>query len=276
MACVWLGSLALPRMELLTDAGKHAFDGGSAQATCSACEAVVYSLSLAIRQPFESVERLGSRERWEALNRQLFLQQVLDPSRCTSAMKYYDLAFVPGVGTRFVFGAAARRLPVQMELNEWVKGELARFCEAFIEDRPLKLPEIFAGACTRAVISGCVQVEAFGSVQGEVVDVDALFKNADQDGDGEVTLEEYKKFSVVPKLNSEDAKTEGFTQIAISHVLTVIEKMRKAILEYKQVCERIHIVLHYDWRKHVGFGEIALALGTAAALAIGFVVMRRR
>ena len=138
-ACVLLlsGASALRNMDLITDAGEEVIKGGAPVANCHACLAVMEDLELAMQQPFEKVDigkdSKAARERRHRLNRELYVQQVLDPKRCSKSMEEYDLSYLHGTNT-FVRKASSKMLPVHMELNDWAKRELTQFCESFMEE----------------------------------------------------------------------------------------------------------------------------------------------
>ena len=133
-AMIWVAS-ALRNMELVTDAGEEVI--GRQAANCLACLAVMESLELAMCAPFEKVD-IGrddevERRRRRMLNKQLYVQQVIDPTRCKSSMDEYDLSYAGGKNT-LLRQAKQRGLPIHMELNDWAKEELTQYCESVIEE----------------------------------------------------------------------------------------------------------------------------------------------
>jgi len=80
----------------------------------------------------------------QRLNKVAAVHDILDPTRCQSAMKRYDLAYVNGENT-FMHkpeGVEHGSYPIHMELNDWAKNELGSFCESLFEEHEDELTEL--------------------------------------------------------------------------------------------------------------------------------------
>jgi len=157
--CAGLRRLDLEASEGET-AGKYAFPGGEPEATCKACYAVMEHLQREMGKPYyddyHGGVKYGRGIDSKKLNRLSHVDSVLDPSKCMTQMKNYDLAYIGGEN-RFHYnggqGNVGAGYPVHMELNDWAKNELGMFCESLIEefeeqmhDVMMEVPEPSPGA----------------------------------------------------------------------------------------------------------------------------------
>jgi hypothetical protein len=144
------------RLELeASETGKNAFPGGDEEATCKACRAVIEHVGRKLESTSKSSEIIGSGKKkaaankgWErsakAYNEELHLQAVLDPNECASSMERYDLAFISNqhMFMRRPDGMDQPPYPIHMELNEWGRQELRKFCESLLEEEEEKITEL--------------------------------------------------------------------------------------------------------------------------------------
>ena len=147
----WIRRLDLTATDGET-AGKYAFPGGEAEATCKACKVVVEHIQRRVDMPYYG-DFYGKTRRGKmgldskTLNRLSRVESVLDPHTCIPAMKDYDLAAVNGE-TMFMYKDPKKPVnyPIHMNLNEWAKGELSKFCESLIEEKEEQLTALLMAA----------------------------------------------------------------------------------------------------------------------------------
>jgi len=172
LALLSASASGLRQLELITEEGKEAIEGGPKRLQCLACLAVMEDIQIAMDGPIQKVdEGLTNLEEYRAkkggkrlseadkarrneVNTELYVQQVLDPRRCQESMKEYDLAHVQGMNM-FVRKREGQNLPIHMELNEVAKFELHQFCESFMEEFEEDLTELILADKTNLTERTC-------------------------------------------------------------------------------------------------------------------------
>ena len=162
---------ALRSLDLTSADGTYAFAGGRDEAQCRACKAVMAHIERQLSLPlYEEQSHLGGRKRTgeegsraaqaARLNRASKVEAILDPSKCLTEMRQYDLASVGGeVLFRYRPKGEAAFYATHNELNDWAKQQLGFFCESLLEEREDELSAFVMEAMEAEVVAADAMCE---------------------------------------------------------------------------------------------------------------------